>query len=76
MTGVQTCALPIYGAVTREAVIEVLAEETAALAAEDPEALAAEAREIFERTALARELPAFFTGDAYDRYLVQSPAAV
>ena len=65
-----------HGAVTREAVIEVLAEETAALAAEDPDALAAEAREIFERTALARELPAFFTGDAYDRYLVQSPAAV
>ncbi|MEV5379116.1 hypothetical protein AB0L26_24535 [Streptomyces nondiastaticus] len=43
--------------------------ETAALAAEQPRARAAEAREIFERTALARELPAFFTADAYARYL-------
>lgn len=33
--------------------------------------LASGDREIFERNALARELPAFFTPDAYSRHLVQ-----
>jgi malate synthase len=65
-----------HGTVALDAVLRVLEEETVALAAENPEALAAEAREIFERTALARDLPAFFTTEAYDRYLVQSPAVV
>ncbi|MCF3106125.1 malate synthase A [Streptomyces roseoverticillatus] len=58
-----------HGAVGRDTVLALLDAETAALAEEQPHARAAEAREIFERTALARELPAFFTADAYDRYL-------
>ncbi|MBF6046619.1 malate synthase A [Streptomyces sp. NRRL B-1677] len=60
-----------HGAVDRDTVLTLLDAETAALAGEDPHARAAQAREIFERTALAGELPAFFTADAYDRYLVR-----
>ncbi|MEV4503497.1 malate synthase A [Streptomyces klenkii] len=60
-----------HGAVDRDTVLALLDAETAALAGENPHARAAQAREIFERTALAGELPAFFTADAYDRYLVR-----
>ncbi|MFD7661146.1 malate synthase A [Streptomyces sp. NPDC059788] len=60
-----------HGAVARETVVGFLDEECAAWAKENPRALIAEAREILERTALARELPAFFTAEAYARYLVR-----
>ncbi|RAJ71269.1 malate synthase [Streptomyces sp. Amel2xB2] len=60
-----------HGAVSRETVLRLLDEESAALAKEDPSALSAEAREIFVRTALAGELPGFFTADAYERHLVR-----
>ncbi|MEW2034527.1 malate synthase A [Streptomyces roseifaciens] len=63
-----------HGAVDRATVLAHLDAETAALAAELPHARAAQAREIFERTALAKELPAFFTADAYARHLVRHPA--
>ncbi|OEU86920.1 malate synthase [Streptomyces abyssalis] len=60
-----------HGAVSRETVLGLLDDECAALAKEDPSALSAEARDIFVRTALARELPGFFTVDAYERHLVR-----
>lgn len=40
-------------------------------AKEDPRALAVEARALLERTALTRELPAFFTADTYAEHLVR-----
>ncbi|MGW1377474.1 malate synthase A [Streptomyces sp. NPDC002446] len=60
-----------HGVVDRETVLRLLDDETNALAEADPAALAAEARDVFARTALGRELPAFFTADAYSRHLVQ-----
>ncbi|GGX88253.1 malate synthase A [Streptomyces hiroshimensis] len=60
-----------HGAVDRDTVLALLDAETAALTGEQPQARAAQARDLFERTALARELPAFFTPDAYGRYLVR-----
>ncbi|MEV4921569.1 malate synthase A [Streptomyces roseoverticillatus] len=60
-----------HGAVDRDTVRALLDAETAVLAEEQPHARTAQAREIFERTALARELPAFFTADAYERYLAR-----
>jgi malate synthase len=59
-----------HGAVDRELVLKLLDDESTALAKEDPRALTAEARDILLRTALSGELPAFFTTDAYARYLV------
>ncbi|OKI01904.1 malate synthase A [Streptomyces sp. CB02923] len=64
-----------HGAIDRETLSRLLDEECAAWAKEDPRALAAEAREILGRTALERELPAFFTADAYARYLVRDAEA-
>ncbi|MEV7085808.1 malate synthase A [Streptomyces sp. NPDC093085] len=64
-----------HGAVGRATVTALLDSECAALAAEHPGARTAEVRAVFERTALARELPAFFTNDAYERHLVQIPAS-
>lgn len=56
-----------HRAIGRAAVLEVLEAELAALGAESPGAPLDEVRALFERTALARELPAFFTTDAYTR---------
>ncbi|MDX3540522.1 malate synthase A [Streptomyces sp. MB09-01] len=64
-----------HGTADREGVREILAAECAALAKEQPHALVAEAAAVFERTALARDLPAFFTPDAYARHLVRHPEA-
>ncbi len=55
----------------RDDVLTVLDEECAALAAEQPDALVPQARAVLERTALERDLPAFFTPDAYSRHLVR-----
>ncbi|MEV6401285.1 malate synthase A, partial [Streptomyces sp. NPDC051907] len=63
-----------HGLVARDTVVELLDAETAALGAEYPWARVDEVRALFERTALARELPAFFTPDAYTRCLVRRPA--
>ncbi|WP_328912166.1 MULTISPECIES: malate synthase A [unclassified Streptomyces] len=60
-----------HGAVDRAGVVALLDEECDALARERPDALVAQARGIFERTALARELPDFFTTDAYACHLVR-----
>ncbi|MBT2541118.1 malate synthase A [Streptomyces sp. ISL-44] len=59
-----------HGTADRESVREILAAESAALAKERTDALVAEARAVLERTALERDLPAFFTPDAYARHLV------
>ncbi|WKX73801.1 malate synthase A [Streptomyces sp. XD-27] len=63
-----------HGAADRATVLRLLDAESAALEREQPDARAAEARGIFERTALAKDLPAFFTPDAYARHLVHRPA--
>ncbi|MFK0294910.1 malate synthase A [Streptomyces sp. NPDC090442] len=57
--------------VDRETVLQTLDEEIASLGAEYPWASREEVRELFQRTALTTELPAFFTTDAYSRHLVQ-----
>ncbi|WP_431040930.1 malate synthase A [Streptomyces sp. P1-3] len=62
-----------HGAADRDTVLRLLDTERAALERERPDARAAEARGILERTALAKELPAFFTPDAYARHLVRRP---
>ena len=59
--------------VDRATVVELLDVELAALGAEYPWAPVDEVRGLFERTALARELPAFFTPDAYTRHLARRP---
>ncbi|MEV0373288.1 malate synthase A [Streptomyces sp. NPDC050636] len=59
-----------HGAVDRNTVYGLLDDEIAALGAEYPWARIDEVRALFERTTLARELPAFFTPDAYARHLV------
>ncbi|MEV8020283.1 malate synthase A [Streptomyces sp. NPDC086554] len=59
--------------VDRATVVELLEAELAALGAEYPWAPVGAVRGIFERTALARELPAFFTVDAYTRHLTHRP---
>ncbi|MFI0976941.1 malate synthase A [Streptomyces sp. NPDC021093] len=59
-----------HGCVTRDAVRRIVDEEVAALGAEYPWAQVDEVRALFERAALARDLPAFFTTDAYTRHLV------
>ncbi|MFI6685175.1 malate synthase A [Streptomyces sp. NPDC050485] len=56
--------------VERTTVVELLEDELAALGAEYPWAAVDEVRALFERTALAGPLPAFFTTDAYSRHLV------
>ena len=60
-----------HGLVERDRVAELLADEIAALGAEYHWARVDEVRSIFERTAMARDLPAFFTADAYARHLVR-----
>jgi malate synthase len=59
-----------HRAVDRSTVLELLEDELSALGAEYPWAAVDEIRGLFERTALAKELPDFFTPDAYTRHLV------
>ncbi|MFC4332508.1 malate synthase A [Streptomyces andamanensis] len=61
--------------VDRETVERVLDDELAALGAAYPWAPLEEVRALFERTALAAELPLFFTPDAYARHLVRRTGA-
>ncbi|MYR64403.1 malate synthase A, partial [Streptomyces sp. SID625] len=61
--------------VDRETVERVLDDELAALGAAYPWAPLEEVRALFERTALAGELPLFFTPDAYARHLVRRTGA-
>ncbi|MER7202070.1 malate synthase A [Streptomyces sp. CB01635] len=58
--------------VDRETVLRVLDDELDALCAEFPFAPLEEIHGLFERTALATELPLFFTPDAYSRHLVRT----
>ncbi|MFE5947889.1 malate synthase A [Streptomyces sp. NPDC056480] len=58
--------------IDRESVLLMLDEELAGLGAEYPWAALDEVRELFERTALAAELPLFFTPEAYTRHLVRT----
>ncbi|QEU89867.1 malate synthase A [Streptomyces kanamyceticus] len=62
-----------HQAIGRDKVLEVLDDELGSLGAEYPWAAVDEVRALFERTALSRELPAFFTTDAYARHLVRHP---
>jgi malate synthase len=61
--------------IERETVQRLLDDEVAALGAEFPWAPVDEIRALFERTALAGELPLFFTPDAYARHLVRRTEA-
>ncbi|MZG01456.1 malate synthase A, partial [Streptomyces sp. SID5614] len=63
-----------HRAVDRETVLALLDEELAALGATYPWAQLDQVRDLFERTALGKELPAFFTTEAYARHLVGRPA--
>ncbi|MFJ7961084.1 malate synthase A [Streptomyces sp. NPDC096319] len=58
--------------IDRETVLRILDDELAALGAEFPWAAVDKVRELFEETALATELPAFFTPSAYERHLVRT----
>lgn len=60
-----------HGAVDRDTVLGFLDDELAALGAAYPWARLDEVRALFERVALARELPASFTPEAYARHLVR-----
>ncbi|MEV7416168.1 malate synthase A [Streptomyces sp. NPDC089919] len=57
--------------ISQEDLFGLIDAESAALAREDPGALVPQACELLERTLVARELPAFFTTEAYRRHLVQ-----
>ncbi|MGV9692931.1 malate synthase A [Streptomyces sp. NPDC003444] len=59
----------------RDTVLELLDRELDALGAEFPWAALDEVRELFESTALAAELPLFFTPEAYSRHLVRTVTA-
>jgi malate synthase len=61
--------------IDRETVLGLLDDELASLGAEYPWALLDDIRALFERTALAGELPLFFTPDAYTRHLVRRTEA-
>ncbi|MEV7290962.1 malate synthase A [Streptomyces microflavus] len=63
-----------HRAVDRETVERLFEEELATLGATYPWARLDQVRDLFERTALAKELPAFFTTEAYARHLVGRPA--
>ncbi|MFG3658744.1 malate synthase A [Streptomyces sp. NPDC047706] len=58
--------------VDRETVLRLLDDELAAVGAAYPWAPLDEVRELFERNALAAELPLFFTPDACARHLVRN----
>ncbi|MGW2036881.1 malate synthase A [Streptomyces virginiae] len=57
--------------IDRDDLLVVIDEECAALTAERPYALVAQAAAVLERAALERDLPDFFTADAYSRHLVR-----
>ncbi|MFB6806934.1 malate synthase A [Streptomyces sp. NPDC056387] len=57
--------------VDRTELLAVIDEECRVFAAQQPGALVAEARAVLGRAALERELPAFFTPDAYTRHLLR-----
>lgn len=61
--------------IDRETVLRLLDDELAALGAEYPWAPVEEVRALFERSAMAGELPLFFTPDAYTRHLVRRTEA-
>ncbi len=61
--------------IDRDTVLRLLDEELAALGAEYPWAPLGEVRALFERNALAAELPLFFTPDAYAGHLVRHARA-
>ncbi|MFI2640745.1 malate synthase A [Streptomyces sp. NPDC018610] len=61
--------------IDRETVLALLDDEIASLGAEYPWADVQDVRALFERTALAGELPLFFTPDAYTRHLVRRTGA-
>ncbi|QES47037.1 malate synthase A [Streptomyces venezuelae] len=56
--------------ISHEDLFALIDAVSASLAREQPGALVAEARTILEQTLVARELPAFFTTEAYRRHLV------
>ncbi|MBZ9599290.1 malate synthase A [Streptomyces erythrochromogenes] len=58
--------------IDREELLAVIDQECASFENEQPDALVTEARAVLERVALERELPAFFTPDAYSRHLVRT----
>ncbi|AZQ38661.1 malate synthase A [Streptomyces cyaneochromogenes] len=62
--------------IDRETVLRLLDDELVALGAEYPWAPLDDIRALFERNALAGELPQFFTPDAYTRHLVRRTEAV
>ncbi|MGW8728714.1 malate synthase A [Streptomyces sp. NPDC055808] len=62
-----------HRAVERPAVLKLMEAELASLGTEYPRSTVDAVRGLFERTALARELPDFFTTDAYSRHLVHHP---
>ncbi|MFI8449071.1 hypothetical protein [Streptomyces erythrochromogenes] len=57
--------------ITRDTLRGLIDAECAALTGERPDARVAEARKILEDTVLNRELPEFFTTEAYRRHLVR-----
>ncbi|MEU6293535.1 malate synthase A [Streptomyces erythrochromogenes] len=61
--------------IDRDDLLAVIREECAAFENEQPDALVTEARAVLERVALDRDLPAFFTPDAYTRHLVRRQEA-
>ncbi|MFE5814378.1 malate synthase A [Streptomyces sp. NPDC056479] len=61
--------------IDRETVLRLVDDEIVALGAEYPWAPVDEIRALFERSALAGELPGFFTPDAYRRHLVRRTEA-
>ncbi|WP_282697250.1 malate synthase A [Streptomyces sp. CC208A] len=58
--------------IDRETVLRILEDELAALGAEHPWTAVDKVRELFEESALATELPSFFTPSAYERHLVRT----
>ncbi|RSS84320.1 malate synthase A [Streptomyces sp. WAC06614] len=60
--------------ISREELRGLIDTESAALAREQPGARVSEAREVLERSIVMRDLPAFFTPEAYRRHLVRRVA--
>ncbi|MFE3685769.1 malate synthase A [Streptomyces sp. NPDC059095] len=59
--------------IERSAVERLMEHELGLLGSEFPPSAVDSVRGLFERTALSRELPEFFTTDAYTRHLVHRP---
>ncbi|MEW1633600.1 malate synthase A [Streptomyces sp. NPDC093801] len=60
--------------ISQEELRGLIDNESATLTREQPGALVSEAREVLERSISTRELPAFFTPEAYRRHLVRHAA--